>query len=201
MIFPGRRKDDYRTLSQTGSRVYLRPGRLSDWRAWSRLREQSRAFLTPWEPTWPDDALTRRAFRRRLKQSAQEWEQGLTYSFLIFRIEDDALLGGITLSNVRRGVAQTSSLGYWIGETYARKGYMAEALRIVIDYSFNHLGLHRLEAACLPSNVASQGLLIKCGFSQQGYARQYLRINGKWQDHLLFDTLKSDHDPVRSRRR
>jgi len=77
---------------------------------------------------------------------------------------------------------------------------MAEALRTVIDYGFNHLGLHRLEAACLPNNVASQRLLIKCGFSQQGYARQYLRINGKWQDHLLFDTLRSDHDLERPRR-
>ena len=108
------------------------------------------------------------------------------------RRRDDALLGGITFSNVRRGVAQSASLGYWIGAPHAHQGYMTEALSAVLDFAFDHLALHRVEAACLPDNEASQGLLLKIGFQDEGYARQYLRINGRWQDHRLFALLKGD---------
>lgn len=199
MILPFFRKDEKRTLRLDGPRIYLRAPRQSDWRAWSDIRERSQAFLTPWEPTWPGDAVTRGAFRRRQRLNAQEWQQGTGYSFLAFRTADEQIVGGITLSNVRRGVAQTGSLGYWAGAPHARQGYMSEALNMVIRFSFNGLGLHRLEAACLPDNTASQALLRRCGFSQQGYARQYLCINGKWQDHLLFDLLRSDVRPDRTR--
>ena len=173
-------------------RIYIRPGRSSDWRAWSTLRGESRSFLVPWEPSWTGDALSRAAFRRRLRSHDAEWQRGTGYSFLLFRAEDDALLGGLTLSNVRRGVAQSASLGYWIGERYARQGYMSEGLRAILDYAFDRLSLHRVEAACLPGNRASQGLLLKTGFREEGYSRQYLRINGRWQDHRLFAVLQSD---------
>ena len=173
-------------------RIYLRPPRSSDWQAWSVLREQSRSFLTPWEPTWPPDSLTRLAFRRRLDQYRYEWEQQSGYSLFIFKVASDELLGGISLSNVRRGVALTGSLGYWVGGGYARLGFMTEALAAMMNFVFDQLGLHRLEAACLMNNAASQGLLKKSGFQQIGCARQYLRINGQWQDHLLFETLASD---------
>ena len=173
-------------------RVYLRPPRSSDWQAWSVLREQSRSFLTPWEPTWSTDSLTRLAFRRRLDQYRYEWEQQSGYSLFILHGASDELLGGISLSNVRRGVALTGSLGYWVGAGYARLGFMTEALAAMMNFAFDQLGLHRLEAACLMNNVASQGLLKKSGFQQIGCARQYLRINGQWQDHLLFETLASD---------
>lgn len=181
-------------------RIHLRPARGKDWLQWARLRERSRSFLIPWEPTWPSDALTRAAFRRRLRQNAHEWAQGSSYSFLLFRSDDDRLLGGITLSNVRRGVAQTGSLGYWIGAEFAHHGYMTEGLFAMMDFAFDQLGLHRLEAACLPNNIPSRGLLLKVGFHEDGYARQYLRINGTWQDHLLFSILKSDRRAATGRR-
>jgi ribosomal-protein-alanine N-acetyltransferase len=173
-------------------RVRLRPARPGDWREWARLREHSRQFLTPWEPTWPADALSRGAFRRRLNQYGTEMRDGHGYSFLIFRKSDRALVGGISMSNVRRGVAQSASLGYWIGAPYARHGYMSEALTAVLNFGFTTLGLHRIEAACLPSNKASQGLLHKVGFTEEGYAREYLRINGVWRDHVLFAVLRTD---------
>ncbi|HEY5598974.1 MAG TPA: GNAT family protein, partial [Kiloniellales bacterium] len=163
-----------------------------DWREWAALRAESREFLVPWEPTWPYDALTRGAFRRRLKIYKSEARQGSSFSFLVFRRADDVLLGGVTLSNLRRGVAQAGSLGYWIGESYARQGYMTEALAAVLNFAFVRLGLHRVEAACLPDNLASRALLLKCGFAEEGYAREYLRINGRWQDHLLFAILRRD---------
>jgi ribosomal-protein-alanine N-acetyltransferase len=181
-----------RALHLAHGRVYLRPPKRRDWKAWSQLRADSQAFLIPWEPTWPSDALTRRAFRRRLQQYSHEVQSGQGYSFLIFRRSEDTLLGGISVTNVRRGVAQSASLGYWIGRPYARQGYMAEALTAVLDFAFDELNLHRVEAACLPENVASQGLLRKVGFREEGYARGYLRINGMWQDHVLFGILAED---------
>lgn len=179
-------------------RVYLRPPRQRDWKGWAALRDQSRRFLIPWEPTWAHDALSRAAFRRRIRVYSQELRQGTSHSFLIFRREDHALLGGVTLSNIRRGVAQSGSLGYWIGQPFARQGYMTEALNGTIGFAFDELGLHRIEAACLPSNQASRAVLEKIGFAEEGFAREYLRINGSWQDHRLYAMLKND--PRRSGR-
>jgi ribosomal-protein-alanine N-acetyltransferase len=178
-----------------GAKVYLRPPQPVDWSAWAQLRAESRDFLAPWEPLWPADALQRSAFRRRLRYYARDAREGMGYAFLILRRDDDALLGGVTLSNVRRGVAQSCSIGYWIGKRHAGQGYMGDALRAVIRFVFDELGLRRIEAACLPSNEASQRLLSGAGFSQEGYARQYLCINGSWQDHLLFALLASDPRP------
>ena len=173
-------------------RVCLRPLRQGDWRAWAELREGSRAFLAPWEPTWSHDALTRGAFRRRVRAYEREWQQGTAYSLLVVRRSDDCLMGGVTLSNLRRGVAQSASLGYWIGEPHARQGFMTEALSGILDFAFDDLALHRIEAACLPDNLASQALLRRIGFGEEGYAREFLRINGRWQDHLLFGMLRDD---------
>lgn len=178
-------------------RVYLRRPRDGDWKEWSNLRAASRAFLTPWEPTWPKDALTRAAFRRRLRQYAQDWREGSGYNFLIFRTDDDALLGGINLCYVRRGIVQGGSLGYWIGAPYARQGYMSEAMQCMLSFAFEQLELHRVEAACLPNNKASEALLRKSGFRQEGHARKYLRINGVWQDHLTFAILREDWEAGR----
>ena len=198
MLLPPFRSSQWRSLRLERGRVLLRPAQQRDWRAWSQLRLESRAFLTPWEPTWPYDALTRGAFRRRLRVYNQEMRDGGSYSFLVFRRgareQDETLIGGVTLSNVRRGVAQTGSLGYWIGGRFARQGYMTEALAAVLDFAFGHLGLHRIEAACLPRNAASRALLAKLGFQEEGYAREFLRINGSWQDHVLYALL---HDDVR----
>src|SRR5690606_18180733 len=166
--------------------LILRPLRMTDYAAWSELRRQSRDFLTPWEPTWPRNALSRSAFRSRVRRNNYEIRQDLGYSLVLIRRSDKALLGGITLSNIRLGVAQTETLGYWIGQPYARQGYMTEALMAVIGYAAQQLRLHRLEAACLPTNVPSQRLLAKCGFVEEGRADGYLRINGVWHDHLLF---------------
>lgn len=179
-------------LRLPGATIYLRPPAESDFPAWAALRQKSREFLVPWEPTWPRDALTRASWRRRLRHYGEEWHDGSSYSFLIFANADDAVLGGITLSNVRRGVSQTGTIGYWVGKPYARQGIMTQALEVLLNFAFNELGLHRVEAACLPTNVASRRLLTKCGFREEGYAPQYLKINGVWEDHVLFALLASE---------
>ena len=176
-----------------GDTVVLRPPQMSDYPEWAALREASRDFLTPWEPTWPADDLTRASFRRRIRRYFEDQRGDLAYPFFIFRRNDDALLGGLTLANVRRGCAQACTLGYWIGRDYAQRGYMTAAVRGVIPFAFGTLRLHRIEAACIPANTASIRLLERTGFRREGFARQYLCINGLWQDHLLFARLKDDH--------
>ena len=178
-----------------GEGLYLRTPAMSDHPAWAELRDRSRGFLTPWEPIWPEDDLDRSAFRRRVKRYGQEIRNDGGYPFFVFRAVDHALVGGLTLSHVRRGVTQAAALGYWMGEPFAGQGLMSEAVRTVLPFAFSTLRLHRVEAACLPHNAASVRLLEKVGFTREGYARRYLCINGSWQDHLLFAILAED--PVR----
>src|ERR1700739_2244233 len=173
-----------------GDGVMLRTPQITDFEEWAALRETSRDFLTPWEPTWPIDDLTRAAFRRRIKRYTEELRSDQGYAFLIARNSDGALVGGLTLANIRRGVAQAGSLGYWMGLPFIRHGYMTAAGRAVIPFALSALRLHRLEAACIPSNAGSIKLLENTGFKREGYAREYLCINGIWQDHLLYARLK-----------
>jgi len=176
--------------SIVGEGVVLRTPQTTDHNDWAALRELSREFLTPWEPTWPADDLSRSAFRRRIRRYAEDLRTDQGYAFLIIRNPDDAIIGGLTLANIRRGVAQAGSLGYWMGLPFVRRGYMTAAVRAVIPFAFNTLRLHRLEAACIPSNAGSIRLLENTGFVREGYAREYLCINGIWQDHLLYSRLK-----------
>jgi len=189
----------FRTITSTdplppiiGEGVLLRTPQMSDFQAWADLREISRKFLTPWEPTWPSDDLTRPAFRQRLRRYAEDLRADQAYPFFVFRGEDNALVGGLVLANIRRGVAQAGSIGYWVGAPHARHGHMSSAVKALIPVAFDALRLHRLEAACIPTNVASTRLLEKTGFKREGYARQYLCINGAWQDHLLYARLRTD---------
>jgi [ribosomal protein S5]-alanine N-acetyltransferase len=176
--------------SVAGDGIVLRMPQTTDHGQWAALRESSREFLRPWEPTWPADDLSRSAFRRRIRRYAEDLRTDQGYAFLIIRSSDNTLVGGLTLANIRRGVAQAGSLGYWTGQPFVRHGYMTAAVRAVIPFAFETLRLHRLEAACIPTNNGSIRLLEKTGFVREGYARDYLCINGIWQDHLLYGRLK-----------
>ena len=187
LTFPGGQQPVIR-----GEGLYLRYPRMADFPVWAKLRADSREFLTPWEPIWADDELTRSAFRRRIKRYQKETRLDSAYVFFVLRESDDALVGGCTISNVRRGVTQCCTLGYWIGSQFARQGYMTGALRALLPFVFRTLGLHRIEAACLTDNDASKNLLARVGLRQEGLARRYLLINGEWADHLLFALLKEE---------
>ncbi|MEL6374100.1 MAG: GNAT family protein [Pseudomonadota bacterium] len=178
-----------------GNGVWLRQPVSADYAAWAQLRQASRDHLTPFEPQWSGDELTRAAFRWRIRHSQRDMRDDRGYAFFIFRQSDSALLGGVTLSNVRRGVTQCGSLGYWIGAPYAGRGFMTHALRTLLLFVFDELRLHRVEAACLPENAASIRVLEKAGFAREGVARRYLKINGEWRDHVLFALLEDDERP------
>jgi ribosomal-protein-alanine N-acetyltransferase len=175
-----------------GDRVTLRTPALSDFSQWAGLRDESRLFLAPWEPIWPADDLTKLAYRRRLRRYLREIRNGTGYPFFVFSPDGDTLLGGLTLAQIQRGVTQSAVLGYWMGAPYAGKGLMSAAVRAVVGFAFDTLHLNRLEAACLPRNAASIRLLEKVGFSREGYARKYLCIDGRWQDHVLYGLVRDD---------
>ncbi|MDC0651637.1 GNAT family N-acetyltransferase [Alphaproteobacteria bacterium] len=176
----------------TGNRIFLRPPKRRDALKWQRLRMASKSFLIPWEPAWDASSCSRRSYIRFFKNSNYLANMDRAYSFLIFNIKDKSLLGGLNVGNVRRGVSQSASLGYWIGKQYARSGYMKEALEILIPSLFLDLQLNRIEAAILENNLASKNLLKKIGFKKEGNLRKYLKINGEWQDHVLYSLLEYD---------
>ena len=175
-----------------GERVTLRLPQTSDYREWAALRAASRAFLEPWEPRWASDELERSAWRQRLSRYMEDHASGTALPFFIFENGSGALIGGITLGNIRYGVAQTGQIGYWIGERYAGKGLMLDAVSLLVHHAFAELRLHRIEAACIPDNLRSLRLLEKAGFQREGLLRSYLRINGIWQDHYLYALVAGD---------
>jgi ribosomal-protein-alanine N-acetyltransferase len=175
-----------------GEGLYLRAPTARDYDAWASLREESRDFLKPWEPTWPADDLGRAAFRNRLRRYENDRSRDEAHPFFLFRAHDDRLIGGLTLSNVRRGVAQAATLGYWMGAPYAGQGWMTRAVAAICPHGFVSLALHRIEAACIPTNIASRRLLERNRFRYEGEARAYLKIDGNWSDHLLFARLERD---------
>jgi ribosomal-protein-alanine N-acetyltransferase len=173
-------------------RLTLRIPEHSDWKQWSELRATSAEFLSKWEPIWATDHLSRRAFTNRVYWAQRAEAQGNALPMLLVRREDQQLLGALTLDNIRRGPAQSGTFGYWIGQPFARNGYMREAILALTHHAFARMDLSRLEAACLPENVASRGVLEKCGFKYEGVAQSYLQINGRWRNHVLYANLRWD---------
>lgn len=173
----------------------LRPPEMADFQRWAELRGRSRAFLQPWEPSWPEDDLTRAAFRRRIARYRDEMRQDANYPFLFEVRATGLLLGGLTLANIRRRAAMSASLGYWMGAEHAGRGLMSLAVPALCGFGFRRLDLERIEAACLPENAASIRVLEKAGFRREGFARGYLSIAGARRDHLLFALLRSDPRP------
>jgi ribosomal-protein-alanine N-acetyltransferase len=175
-----------------GERVTLRMPASGDYPEWAALRSESRIFLEPWEPRWASDELDRAAWRQRLGRYREDFVRGAAVAFFIFDAPSEQLLGGITLGNIRHGVAQSGHIGYWIGERHSGRGLMVDALDLLAGYAFDTLKLHRIEAACIPGNTRSIRVLEKAGFQREGLLQSYLKINGVWQDHYLYALISDD---------
>lgn len=173
-------------------RLTLRPPQMPDFPAWSALRRDSRDFLQPWEPTWAPDHLTRRSFATRVAWARKAIADGREVPLFLVRRDDNVLIGGLTLSNIRRGPAQAGTAGYWTGQPHIRHGYMREAIEALVHYAFTRLDLSRIEAGCLPENAPSRRLLETCGFKYEGVAQSYLQIDGRWRTHVLYANLRND---------
>lgn len=181
----------------------LRLPQMRDYEEWAELRRVSRPFLKPFEPRWTEADLSRRLFAMRVKRARQEAAQGTDYTFLLFVGAENrqTLAGGMTLSNIRRRAAQFVTLGYWMGQSYAGRGLMSEAVSMAMPFVFETLDLHRVHAAFLPTNIASRRVLEKNGFVEEGFAERYLQIDGRWEDHVLMGLTRERWDMLRISRR
>ncbi len=181
-----------RSLVLNTDRLQLRLPESSDYARWSHLRASNRAFLEPWEPTWLEDHLSKESFQNRLNWVENSVDRGTALPFLMFRRDDDEMIGGITLDQIRFSPAWAGNLGYWVGEPFSQQGFMKEAILSLVHHAFVEVGLSRIEAACLPTNRPSRGLLEKTGFRYEGVAQSYLEIAGRWRTHVLYANLRSD---------
>lgn len=181
-----------RSVSILTARLSLRLPEHRDFREWAKLRHESKAFLSPWEPIWAADHLSRASFTNRVYWSQRAVKNGNAVPLFVFHKEAGQLVGAITLDNIRRGPSQMGTIGYWVGQQYARQGFMSEAIIAMVAHAFGALDLSRVESACLPDNVASRGVLEKAGFKYEGVAQSYIQINGRWRNHVLYAALRGD---------
>ena len=179
-----------RAVSRSGP-LLLRHPRWADFEAWSRLRENSRAALQRWEPDWNEAHFERRSYKARLGAYRRLANAGTAFPFHVFA-GGETLVGAVNLSDIRRHIASSAQVGYWIGTEHARRGYGQAAVEAVVRFAFDQIGLHRLEAAVQPGNAPSIGLLERAGFRAEGVARGYLRVDGQWRDHRIYARLSSD---------
>ncbi|MEM7289050.1 MAG: GNAT family protein [Pseudomonadota bacterium] len=175
-----------------GHELFFAQPSMDHFEAWLEVRTHSQQFLQPWEPSWPDDDLSLIGYRRRLRAYERHRQSGWGRTFFLFDGNNRELLGGVSLTRISYGMSMSTTLGYWMGERHANQGIMKKSVPAILSFAFDDLGLKRVEAACLPENQRSRHLLRKCGFRQEGYAKEYLEINGKREDHVLFGILASD---------
>ena len=151
----------------------LRLPMMSDHLQWVEQRQKSKQFLENWEPVWSPDYFSKRAFQNRVYWANKSFKNLSSLPLFIIRRNDSQLVGAITLDNIRRGPSQSGTLGYWIGQDFARLGYMSEAVKAMVA-------------------SASRGLLEKSGFKYEGVAQSYLQISGRWRSHVLYANLRND---------
>lgn len=187
-----RRKSHFPAIILESERLYLRPPKAQDYAQWFTTRSRSRHDLEDYEPRWPAGCLTKDFFIKRLRFQSENWARDRSYSFFIFRSGTDELIGGINLNSVLRGGIQHASIGYWLDIHARGHGYMHEATQRLLRFAFNDLKLRRVNISCLPYNERSRKVIERLGFEKEGYAKNYLQINGHWQDHLLYG-MTLDH--------
>lgn len=173
-------------------RLFLRLPLPSDWVPWFYLRERSRPFLEPWEPRWPSEKLTKNDYYRRLSNYYKKQRLGMGVYHHIILKETNELVGGLNLLHIMRGALQCASLGYWVGQEFHSNGFMTEAIQTVLPHAYETMGLHRVQAAVIPINEPSVKVLRKCHFVEEGTARKYVKINGRWQDHKIFSLAREE---------
>lgn len=175
-----------------GTLINLRaPGR-GDYSSWFEVRHASRHSLQRREPLWSEDQLSKKKFRRYVRDYGLASRYGLGLGLFIWDKDFTTLMGACNLTHIRRGPSQSAELGYWLGEAYQGNGFAREAVKLLCSHAFSYLELHRVEAACMADNTASQRVLESNGFRREGYSDKYLKINGSWTDHIRFALMKED---------
>ena len=158
-----------------------------------RFRHENRDYLEPWEPLRRPDFFTEGFWEIHLRLTLRDFRESASACFVLLSPSEDEVLGVCNYTNIVRGTFQSCQLGYALAEKHQRKGLMFEALSMTNAYMFDDLGLHRIMAGYLPHNERSGNLLNRLGFEKEGLARKYLKINGRWEDHLLTSLINDTY--------
>ncbi len=154
------------------------------------FRQTNRDHLEQWEPKRSPEFFTEGFWQIHLRLSLRDFRDGTSACFCLLNPEEDEVLGVCNYTNVVRGTFQSCHLGYALGQKHEGKGLMFEALSMTNKYMLEEMGLNRIMAGYLPHNDRSAVLLEKLGFEKEGFARRYLKINGKWEDHVLTSLVR-----------
>lgn len=176
-------------LELSNGEITLRPLTYADRRQWKRVRADNRSWLAEWEATVPktsgsDQLKSSMSFAKMVRVYRKEARAGRSFSFGIFKGAN--LIGQINLGGVIYGALRAAHIGYWIDQNYANRGYMSEAVKMVTDFAFSELELHRIEINIRPENEPSIRVAEKCGYLYEGLRPRYLHIDGAWRDHHCF---------------
>lgn len=158
--------------------------------ALAELLRVNREFLAPWDPRRSDDYFTADGQHAVIQTDLQQHEQGSKLPHVILD-DSGCLVGRITLNGIVRGPFQSCSMGYWVSASHNGRGLATKAVREIVRVAFEDLGLHRVQAEALLHNARSQRVLERNGFVQFGMAPEYLNIAGRWQDHAMYQVVKS----------
>jgi ribosomal-protein-alanine N-acetyltransferase len=178
------------------SRLTVRLLAQQDTQAVVQYYQDNRAFLEPFEPVRPKNFYTREFWSQQIEKSLIEFGYDRSLRLFIFKqSEPRRVIGGANFTNFIQGISQSCTMGYSLAESEQGKGYMSETLEVAIPYVFENLNFHRINACYMPHNRRSGNVLKRLGFTIEGYARDYLRINGQWEDHILTSLTNPDWKP------
>jgi [ribosomal protein S5]-alanine N-acetyltransferase len=177
-----------------GKHIYLRFLEENDAEAMKQLYLRNREFFQKYSPKRDEDYYTYERHLKSIKNSIESRKIDKEYSFGIFLKENDELMGDLDLTGVLRDALQSCHIGYSLDSKHNGKGYMTEAVELVVEYGFNQLHLHRIVAGVMPTNIGSLRVLEKAGFEKEGIARKNVKINGKWEDHVDLSILNPEDE-------
>lgn len=150
---------------------------------------RNREFLKEWEPIREDSYYEKKQILKRIEEEQEERDKQTGINLYIFPKEEEKIIGNVHIDSIARGVFQSCFLGYKLDESYINRGYMTMAVQKAIQIAFEDYKLHRIEANIMPENIRSQKVVKKLGFEAEGISKKYLKINGKWQDHIHYVKL------------
>ena len=177
-------------VPQLCTRRPFRPLRPPDYPAWRDVRVASRDWLKPWEPApdpgAPDPVADAEAFRGRCGAWDRQRQFDNAYGFGLFLADSESFIGEVSLGTVQRGPFQSASIGYWVDAAHAGRGYVPEGVGLILQYGFEQIALHRMEAAIVPRNTASRRVAEKLGLREEGTSLRFLQIDGAYEDHVRY---------------
>jgi ribosomal-protein-alanine N-acetyltransferase len=182
------------TMALQQTAVSLREVSHADVAAMTEMMVRNRADIERVGPANSDGFFTTAGMTRRIDEVIDESARGQRHYWTI-RV-DGALAGDISISHIQRGALQNANLGYLVDVAFRGRGVATAAVRLAVEHAFGEVGLHRLEAGVMPSNVASQRVLERAGFTRVGITRSLLYIAGRWEDHILYELVGPDAAPA-----